>query len=124
MNREGRAEEPQNALRCARRRIPSAQSPGERLSRQELADAVNAWIYQRSGRTLAADAIRPILDLQPEHRLATFGVKIDQVAEILQRTSVSSSVTAVRLREELDAYQYTLAGRRQLTRGPHKEKIQ
>ncbi|GDY28422.1 hypothetical protein [Gandjariella thermophila] len=48
--------EPNDLLRFARERAPSPTSPGEPLTRQELADLVNAHIYRVTGRVTAVDA--------------------------------------------------------------------
>jgi len=46
---------PNEQLRRARERIPSAQAPGACLSRQEIAELVNEWIYQRTHRLVELD---------------------------------------------------------------------
>ncbi|MGH3903746.1 MAG: hypothetical protein ACRDTE_06100 [Pseudonocardiaceae bacterium] len=43
-------------LRAARECTPSRQVPGEGLSRREVAEAVNAWLYQNTDKTTALDA--------------------------------------------------------------------
>jgi hypothetical protein len=43
-------------MRRARLATPSPQTPGEPLSRAELAELVNAWIYRRTGRAGAVTA--------------------------------------------------------------------
>lgn len=43
-------------LRATRERTPSRQVPGEGLSRHEVAEAVNAWIYENADKTTALDA--------------------------------------------------------------------
>ena len=43
-------------LRLARERTPSRQVPGEWLSRREVAEAVNAWIYENTKKTTTLDA--------------------------------------------------------------------
>ncbi len=48
--------EPNEQLRQARERIPSRQTPGVHLSRQEVAELVNAWVYDRSGTRIDLDA--------------------------------------------------------------------
>ncbi|MFF0572744.1 hypothetical protein [Streptosporangium saharense] len=45
-----------DALRGARERLLSPVTPGQPTSRQELADLVNAWIYQRHQRTTCLTA--------------------------------------------------------------------
>ncbi len=52
----GGAAEPNRLLRAARERTPSTTSPGEGLSRQELADVVNAWLAAHRDRAVALDA--------------------------------------------------------------------
>ena len=48
--------EPNEQLRQARERIPSRQTPGVHLSRQEVAELVNAWIYEHAGTRIDLDA--------------------------------------------------------------------
>ena len=48
--------EPNSRLRAARERLPSVHVPGECLSRRELAEAVNAWLYTHTGRVHELDA--------------------------------------------------------------------
>jgi hypothetical protein len=43
-------------LRVARERTPSRQVPGEWLSRREVAEAVNVWIYENTKKTTTLDA--------------------------------------------------------------------
>ena len=43
-------------LRAARERTPSRQVPGEWLSRREVAEAVNMWIYENTKKTTTLDA--------------------------------------------------------------------
>jgi tetratricopeptide (TPR) repeat protein len=43
-------------LRLARERTPSRQVPGEWLSRHEVAEAVNMWIYENTKKTTTLDA--------------------------------------------------------------------
>jgi transcriptional regulator with XRE-family HTH domain len=43
-------------LRTARERTPSRQVPGEWLSRREVAEAVNMWIYENTKKTTTLDA--------------------------------------------------------------------
>lgn len=43
--------EPNGKLRAARERIESPSSPGEPMTRQELAEAINAYVYRASGGT-------------------------------------------------------------------------
>lgn len=43
-------------LRAARERTPSRQVPGEALSRREVAEAANAWLYEKTKKTTAFDA--------------------------------------------------------------------
>lgn len=47
--------EPNHALRAARERVPSRSAPGEPLSRTELADMVNAWLWRETGHRYALD---------------------------------------------------------------------
>jgi hypothetical protein len=47
---------PNELLRQARERLPSRQVPGESLSRQEVAELVNQWIYERHEKTVELDA--------------------------------------------------------------------
>jgi hypothetical protein len=47
--------QPNEQLRRARERIPSRQTPGVCLSRQEVAELVNAWIYERTRRRVELD---------------------------------------------------------------------
>ncbi|WP_084965855.1 hypothetical protein [Thermoactinospora rubra] len=48
--------DPNDALRRARESLPSPTTPGEPTSRQELADLVNAWIYERHKRVTCLTA--------------------------------------------------------------------
>jgi transcriptional regulator with XRE-family HTH domain len=50
------APEPNECLRRARERVESSQTPGESLSRQELAELVNARVFERAGRVVELDA--------------------------------------------------------------------
>ena len=47
--------EPNEALRAARERMPSRLTPGEAMTRAELADAVNAWLWENTGRRFELD---------------------------------------------------------------------
>lgn len=47
---------PNELLRQARERLPSRQVPGEPLSRQEVAELVNQWVYERHEKTVELDA--------------------------------------------------------------------
>ena len=47
---------PNDQLRRARLRLPSPVVPGRRMSRQELAEAVNAQVYAMTGRRSRLDA--------------------------------------------------------------------
>jgi hypothetical protein len=44
---------PNEQLRFAREQFPSRRTPGERMSRQELAELVNQWIYDHAGQQRA-----------------------------------------------------------------------
>lgn len=44
-----------DALRAARERMPSPSVPGECLSRLELAEAVNRWLWEQTGRRFELD---------------------------------------------------------------------
>ncbi|MEW2507896.1 hypothetical protein AB0878_46285 [Amycolatopsis sp. NPDC047767] len=48
--------EPNRLLRAARERLPSPAAPGEHASRAEIADAVNAWLWETTGKRHALDA--------------------------------------------------------------------
>jgi hypothetical protein len=48
--------EPNDLLRQARERVESPHATGEPLSRQELAELVNQWIFEHAGRTVELDA--------------------------------------------------------------------
>jgi hypothetical protein len=48
--------EPNDHLRQARERLPSRQTPGECLSRQEVAELVNEWLFTVTGRVVELDA--------------------------------------------------------------------
>lgn len=48
--------EPNDKLRQAREWVESPGATGESLSRQELAELVNAWLYTYKGRTVELDA--------------------------------------------------------------------
>jgi len=48
--------EPNDALRAARESIESPSSPGQPLTRQELAEAVNAQVFRATGEITAIDA--------------------------------------------------------------------
>jgi hypothetical protein len=48
--------ESNNHLRRARERWPSRRTPGECLSRQEVAELVNDWLYKATGRVAELDA--------------------------------------------------------------------
>lgn len=52
--------QPNTRLRDARTRLTSPHDPGKPMSRQELADAINAWLFERLGvvRNLDAQHIR------------------------------------------------------------------
>jgi hypothetical protein len=43
------------ALRAARERLPSRLAPGEPMTRAELAEAVNAWLWENTGRRFELD---------------------------------------------------------------------
>jgi hypothetical protein len=47
---------PNALLRAARERLPSAIAPGEHASRAEVAEAVNQWLWETTGRRYALDA--------------------------------------------------------------------
>jgi hypothetical protein len=48
--------EPNNLLREARERVPSRTTPGEPLSRQEVAELVNEWVFDRHQKVVELDA--------------------------------------------------------------------
>lgn len=48
--------EPNLLLRAARERLPSRLAPGEHASRAEVADAVNTWLWETTGKHQALDA--------------------------------------------------------------------
>ncbi|HEX2296941.1 MAG TPA: XRE family transcriptional regulator, partial [Pseudonocardiaceae bacterium] len=48
--------ESNDRLRRARERVESPYASGECLSRQELAELVNAWVFEHTGRVLELDA--------------------------------------------------------------------
>lgn len=48
--------EPNDQLRRARERVESPHATGEPLSRQELAELVNQWVFVHAGQTIALDA--------------------------------------------------------------------
>jgi len=48
--------EPNDDLRCARERTPSRLYAGEAMSRRELAEAVNAWLWATTGKLHELDA--------------------------------------------------------------------
>lgn len=48
--------EPNHLLRGARHRLPSPGAPGEHASRAEVAEAVNAWLWQTTGKRYFLDA--------------------------------------------------------------------
>jgi hypothetical protein len=48
--------EPNEQLRQAREQVPSRQTPGECLSRQEVAELVNLWVHERTGKPVAHHA--------------------------------------------------------------------
>nr|WP_232328210.1 XRE family transcriptional regulator [Kibdelosporangium sp. MJ126-NF4]CEL18591.1 Putative arylsulfatase regulatory protein [Kibdelosporangium sp. MJ126-NF4]CTQ98076.1 Putative arylsulfatase regulatory protein [Kibdelosporangium sp. MJ126-NF4] len=48
--------EPNEQLRRARERVESPHATGEPLSRQELAELVNKWVFEYTGRNIALDA--------------------------------------------------------------------
>ncbi|NNJ61805.1 MAG: hypothetical protein HKP61_12835 [Dactylosporangium sp.] len=50
-----RGRKPNNLLRQARLRAPSPAAPNRSLSRQELAEAVNAWVYDHTGQVTCLD---------------------------------------------------------------------
>lgn len=52
--------EPNDRLRRARERVESPNVTGQPLSRQELAELVNAWVYDDTelNRVIATDATR------------------------------------------------------------------
>lgn len=47
---------PNTLLRAARERLPSKLAPGEHASRGEVAEAVNEWLWETTGRRYALDA--------------------------------------------------------------------
>jgi len=47
--------EDNSLLRAARERVPSRRIPGERLSRTELAESVNAWLWEHTDRRFELD---------------------------------------------------------------------
>lgn len=51
----GGVAEPNELLRQARQRLPSGQVPGEWLSRQEVAELVNRWIFERHDKVVELD---------------------------------------------------------------------
>lgn len=51
----GVAREPNQRLRAVRERTPSRRVPGAPMSRTELADSVNAFLWERTGRRYALD---------------------------------------------------------------------
>ncbi|GAB2790822.1 hypothetical protein [Amycolatopsis magusensis] len=48
--------EPNRLLRAARERLPSPGAPGEHASRSEVAEAVNAWLWETTGKRHLLDA--------------------------------------------------------------------
>lgn len=48
--------EPNELRRQTRERLPSRQVPGESLSRQEVAELVNQWAFERHQKTVELDA--------------------------------------------------------------------
>ncbi|MEV6899772.1 hypothetical protein [Amycolatopsis sp. NPDC051372] len=48
--------EPNRLLRAARERLPSPTAPGEHASRSDVADAVNVWLWENTGKRHALDA--------------------------------------------------------------------
>lgn len=48
--------EPNRSLRAARERTPSPSAPGECASRAEIAEAVNAWLWNTTGKRHTLDA--------------------------------------------------------------------
>jgi hypothetical protein len=50
-----RVREHNAALRTARERLPSRRAPGEPMTRAELADEVNAWLWKTTGRRFELD---------------------------------------------------------------------
>jgi hypothetical protein len=48
--------QPNHLLRAARHRLPSRGAPGEYASRGEVASAVNAWLWQETGKKYELDA--------------------------------------------------------------------
>ncbi|HEY2766049.1 MAG TPA: hypothetical protein VGJ13_18870 [Pseudonocardiaceae bacterium] len=48
--------EPNDLLRLARERVEPPNSSGDRLSRQELAELINAWVFEYTGRVVELDA--------------------------------------------------------------------
>jgi hypothetical protein len=48
--------EPNRLLRAARERLPSPSAPGEHASRADVAEAVNAWLWNATGKRHALDA--------------------------------------------------------------------
>jgi hypothetical protein len=55
-DQEGNMHRPNTLLRAARERLPSAVAPGENASRAEVADAVNQWLWEATGRRHTLDA--------------------------------------------------------------------
>lgn len=48
--------QPNHLLRAARQRLPSPGAPGEHATRADVADAVNAWLWQETGKRYSLDA--------------------------------------------------------------------
>ena len=55
MPNHDRTPDPNEQLRFAREQFPSRRAPGERLSRQELAELVNQWVFDHGGKRVELD---------------------------------------------------------------------
>jgi hypothetical protein len=56
VDQEGLMQGHNSLLRAARERLPSKLAPGEHASRAEVAEAVNEWLWETTGRRYALDA--------------------------------------------------------------------
>ncbi|WP_191243526.1 hypothetical protein [Amycolatopsis deserti] len=85
-------DEPNDKLRAARRATPSRRVPGEPMSPGELADEVNRYLWDTTGRRYQLDGATPLLHSHAgELGAVTLG---RSPAEFLAATTVATPVRA------------------------------
>src|SRR5690348_17596057 len=92
-------------FRKARMRSPSRQVPGESLSRQEVAELANAWLFEQTGKLVELDAnyigklergvIRWPTKLYRDAFRAVLGIETDAQLGFHGRRRVSATVPEV-----------------------------